>query len=58
MMWLMGSIMKYMDGMGHVYNVPKEQLAEFERRRGVLLRISIVVQIMIILAIIIIGFLR
>ena len=35
---------KYRDAFGHVYEVPEDLVREFERRRGILLRIAIVGQ--------------
>lgn len=40
------SVMK--DALGYEYDVPDEHLKEFERRRGVLLRIAIFVELLII----------
>lgn len=40
--------MLYRDGFGYVYDVPPECEAEFERRRRVLLKIKIAVQIIVI----------
>jgi hypothetical protein len=37
----------YRDGLGHVYEVPDDAIAEFERRRGVLLRIAIGIKLLI-----------
>ena len=39
--------MKYRDGLGHVYDVPKEQVPEFERRRTNLLIGKIVIQLIV-----------
>ena len=40
--------MQYKDGLGYVYDIPDQYLGEFERRRGILLWIAIVVKIGII----------
>ena len=42
---------KYRDHFGHVYNVPENCVAEFERRRGILLRIAIVGQLVLLAAV-------
>lgn len=44
--------MKYQDQMGHVYDVPPEQVEEFERHRTILLSIKIFIQILVIGALI------
>ncbi len=40
--------MEYRDGLGHIHKVPDHAVPEFERRRGVLLRIAIVIKVVII----------
>ena len=42
---------RFKDALGHVYEVPEAHLAEFERRRGILLRIAIVGQVLLLGAI-------
>jgi len=42
---------RYTDVMGHHYDVPEHLLAEFERRRGILLRIAIIGQSVLLTAI-------
>jgi hypothetical protein len=39
--------MKYRDGLGHIYDIPDDAVPEFERRRGVLLRIAIFIKLVI-----------
>lgn len=48
----LGGKMRYIDGLGHEYDVPESCIAEFERRRGVLLRIAIVIKFVILAALI------
>ncbi len=40
--------MQYRDGMGHVYDVPPERVAEFERRRTRLLVLAIIGKLIVI----------
>lgn len=37
----------YRDGLGHEYNVPDENVEEFERRRTILLCIKIALQLLV-----------
>ena len=46
---------QYKDGLGHVYNVPDDKVEEFERRRGVLLRIKIAIQLILLGGLIALG---
>lgn len=43
--------MKYRDRLGYEYDVPVHHVVEFERRRGILLRIAIVGQTILLVAI-------
>lgn len=38
---------RYQDGMGHVYSVTPDQIEAFEARRGVLLRLAILIKLLI-----------
>ena len=38
---------KFRDGLGHVHEVPNERFAEFERRRGNMLKAAIVLKLML-----------
>jgi hypothetical protein len=42
---------QYRDAFGYCYNVPEDLIEEFERRRGILLRIAIVGQVLLLAAI-------
>jgi hypothetical protein len=40
----------YCDGLGHEYKVPESVMPEFERRRGICLRIAVFIEILILVA--------
>ena len=44
--------MQYLDGLGHIYDVPVECVDEFERRRGMCLKLAVVIKLLILTAII------
>lgn len=48
----LGNFMQFKDGFGYTYDVQPHQLEKFERRRGILLRIAIVIKILIIIGLI------
>ena len=41
------STMRYQDGLGYAYDVPDCDVEEFERRRGICLKIAIAGQLLI-----------
>jgi hypothetical protein len=44
--------MRYHDGLSHIYDVPDKDINEFERRRGICLRVAIAIKIIILAAMI------
>ena len=46
-------MLEYVDGLGYKYTVAPHQIEEFERRRGVLLRIAIFLKLVILMVILI-----
>ena len=45
--------MKYIDGLGYEYDVPEHCIEEFERRRGIILKIAIVGKIILLAGLIV-----
>lgn len=46
----------YRDSLGFTYEVSKENVEEFERRRGVLLKVAIVVKLVMLVGILYLAF--